>query len=488
MAREVTVLGLGGDVLRGVRLDADGDSPVRGTVASWPLGAVEASAPAGDADFAAQAAEEAVAAADAETAEGGSSALAESFAGAAETFGTREFVLSLPLSMLLVKTLRLPVDARDRLAETAREALMAVSPFPDEEILVGAEVVAETDEELVAVVAALPESAAAGVSEALADAKVHVLRTDATALGWLRGLWPRICERQDVTRRLVLMDLDGGWDLVLLEDGAPAVLRGLGEVDDAAGLGREVMLSLCQRDRGADDVQEVVVCSRGALADDVLERLAVFGPVRTVTVEDEYAGVEGSALRVVEGAALDVTPATWREAHAESRFLRSMKLGLGIAAGLWLAVMAGLFSVDAVYDFRTGRVKAAGKAHERAWKAVRDTTNSVALIERYRDHAHGALEILKTVTDEMPGGEGFYLQSFSYRRGESVRLVGFSDERVSNRDFQDRLKNAAFEDSERLFAEVKSRSDDRSTKKGFKLDLECLFPGSDEDDGNGGGR
>ena len=65
-------------------------------------------------------------------------------------------------------------------------------------------------------------------SAALAAAKVHVLRTDATALGWLRGLWPQICARADAARRIVLLDLDGGWDLAVIDEGAPTFLRGIG--------------------------------------------------------------------------------------------------------------------------------------------------------------------------------------------------------------------------------------------------------------------
>jgi len=42
--------------------------------------------------------------------------------------------------------------------------------------------------------------------------------------------------------------------------------------------------------------------------------------MRTVRVEDDFAGVEGNARRAQEGMALDVTPAAWREARAESRF------------------------------------------------------------------------------------------------------------------------------------------------------------------------
>lgn len=486
MARKVTVLGLEGATLRGVRLETGGEAPVRDAEADWPLVADApgadgegASAPELPPDEAAAAPDEAAAA----------EPLVQAFEAAAAAFGTREVALSLPLSMLLVTTVRVPASARDTLEETAREALAAISPFPDEPLTPGIEAMIETDEEIVAVAAALPDAAAAEVGEALAAARVHVVRTDATALGWLRALWPRICEKEeDAARRIVLLDVCGGWDFALVEAGAPTYLRGLGEVADAAALGREVMLSLFQA--GGGDVEEVVVCARAPAADDVAARLAAFGPVRTVLAEDAFAGVEGSALRAAEGETLDVTPEAWREARAEARFRRGLARWAGAALGAWVLLMGALFGVDAVYDFRTGRVNAARneRRHKSAVRDVVATTNSVALIARYRDHAHGALEVLKTVSDLMPDAAGMHLQSFSYRRGESVRVRGFAEQREDNRDFQDSLKKAAFDDETPLFEDVKSASNERATKKGFPLDLECFFFPKDAADEKGGAR
>lgn len=487
MAKEVTVLGLEGDGLKGLRLDGDDASYARGDVASWAFAVDE---PDAGEPSAADAAAEAVAAADAAPETEEESPLVGAFAAAAETFGTREVSLSLPLSMLLVRTVRLPIEERDNLADAALAALKEVSPFPDESLTPGVEVVAETDSEILAVVAALPDAAAEEVSGALDAAKVHVVRTDATAFGWLRGLWPRICERQDVSRRLVLMDLGAGWDFVLLVDGAPVYLRGIGFVESVAELGREVMLGLLQAEGGDDGVDEVVVCSQGPVDEAVLARLAQFGEVRTVLAEDEYLGVEGSARRVVEGASLDVTPAAWREARTEARFTRTLMRTLAVVGGLWLLLMAVLFGVDAVYAFRTKRVNGARteKVHQKAVKEVVAMTNSVALIERYRDHAHGALEILKTVSDLLPDDDGMTWTKFAYTRGASVRVTGFAQERDHNRDYLDVLKNAAFDDEERLFDSVKSASSDKKTKKGYPLDIECFFPTGDDDGKKGGSR
>ncbi len=486
MAKQVTVLGLEGDTLRGVRLDAAGEDFVRGSAEAWPLVAPEPADEGvpGDGEAEAEPAAETVVEED--------KPLARAFRAAAMAFGTREFVLSLPLSKLLVKTVRLPVEARDDLLGAAQLELDGISPFPDEALTPGVEVVAETDKELVVLVAALPEAASAEVSAALAAAKVHVLRTDATALGWLRGLWPQLCATLHVARRIILLNLDGGWDLVVLDEGAPTFLRGIGSVAGPAELGREVMLSLLALDGGRGDGDEVVVCARGEPDAAVLAKLADFGPVRTVVAGDDFAGVEGSARRVVEGSALDVTPAAWVEARTENRFRRKLFAGLAVAGGVWLALMAVLFGVDTAYDLLADHQKSLqrDRRHAAAFREVADMTNRVALIERYADHAHGALEVLKTVSDCLPPSEEMAFRTFQYRRDESVRVNGSAAAREDLRSFTERLEAATFEDDDEtpVFAKVQQSGGETQTKKGVRFAIECFFHGEDEETSRRRGR
>ncbi len=480
MAKQVTVLGLEGDTLRGIRLDAVDDGFVRGPVASWPLVTEESGdASSAEDEFAVEgddaAATEAVVEED--------KPLARAFRAAAETFDTHEVVLSLPLSRLLVKTVSLPAEAREDVLGAAQLELDGISPFPDEVLTPAVEIMAETEKEIVAVVAALPEAACMEIGEALAAAKVTVVRTDATAFAWLRGLWPRLCEKENAARRLVLLNLDEGWDVVVLADGAPSFMRGLGVVAGAAELGREIMLSLLSQSVVQGDADDVVVCSRTPPAADVLARLADFGPVRTVLVEDDFVGVEGAARRTIEGSTLDVTPATWVEAREESRFLKKMKVGLSIAGGIWLIVMAALFGVDTAYDFMAGYQKRQQKeaAHANAYKKVRKMKDRVLIIERYTDHARSALSVLKAVSDSLPDSEKMAFRDFQYRRNESVRVSGTAGEFEELRTFEDNLDSATFGDEdEKLFAKVQP-GDENSRKAGVSFDITCFFHDPEED-------
>ena len=511
MAKEVTVLGIEGAFLRGVRLEERSGAFVCAEVESWPLveGAADGTSVAAFAgetpatptdittsmgdqtaattDFLEDAPVEAVAEED--------KPLARALRAAVKHFGQSEFTLSLPLSKLLVKSVRMPVEAREDLLGAARLELDGISPFPDEELAPAAEVVAETDSEIQVLVSALPASAAAEISAALAAARVHVTRTDATALGWLRSLWPRLSE-VEAQRRLVLLNLGDGWDLAVLDGGAPVQLRGIGAVGSAAELVREVTLSLLACEAGGADVDDVAVCSLGQPDEDVLARLAAFGPVRTILVENPSEGVEGCARRVAEGIAFDVTPADWAESRTESRFRSKLKAFLAVAVGLWALVMGVLFGYEIVFDQMRDHQKDLRKgAHAKAYKEVLDMTNRVALIDRYEDRSTCALEMLKLVSDSLPDDDGMTFDFFRFRRGDSVFVRGKASQRESWRQLEQALRAAqaprpgkedeADDDAPPLFAEVKPSDSSQNRDGMFPFTVEAKFPVSKDEDSSG---
>jgi len=488
MAKEVVMLGLEDGFLRGVRLEGDAAAWTRRLEDAWPLTVPEEEKAPEAADEAVEATEEVVAE---------DRPLARAFKAAAARFGRREFALSLPLSCLLVRVVRLPIEARDDLLAAALTALETISPFPDEILTPAAEVLAETDRELVVLVAALPAEACADVTEALTVAKVRITRTDISMLGWLRGLWAEVCARAEARRRVVLMHLGATWDLAVLDEGAPVYLRGIGAVDSAAALGREVTLSLLQIEGDTPEGPvDVVVCAPEMPPEDVRARLAAFGEVRFVRVEDVALGVEGAAYRAVEGATLDVTPADWREQLVEARFRRKLYAALGVAVGLWVALMGVFYGVDATYDFLADQQKdlCLEPRHKRAYQQMTDMTNSVVLIERYADHARGALEILLQVTKCLPDvGDEMTLRSLKYERDGSVRLQGTARERDDVYKFIDNLGAAVYEapadaeedaerEPEKIFGDVRQTGTTKVNNKGtIPFNIDAFFPQALED-------
>ncbi len=492
MKKSITVLGIEADGVRGIRLMQNKAEWRVADRCFWRIGGADASADAtsaSDGGGAAQSGGIDDAAGEAHDRYGD---LVEAFREAAHRFGTREVVLSVPLSSLLVKVASVPAEGRDRLRETAAEEIGKVSPFPDEAPVAGVETVQETDAGVISMFAALPEAEAAEIGDALDEAKVRVLRTDISALGWLRTHWMEIYpEGETVPRRkVVLMDCDDGWDVVVLDSQVPSLLRGLGGISDADDVFREVTLSLIRADASVE-ASEIVVLSKSGVDGPLARRFGELAPVRVVSVggadgdaasgagggHGAFDGVEGIAIRTSEGYSLDVTPADWAEARAEARFSKRLFTFIAVAAAGWLLAMAGLFGVPFAYGRMAERQKAMSRRHAAEFREVKEMRDKVKLVQQYSDHARGSLEILKAVSDRMP--EGITLTSFSFRRGERLSIVGEADQPTRVYGFKNALADTETEDGEKLFAEVNLTGPSQS-RGVHRFSIECLFEAKEE--------
>ena len=389
-----------------------------------------------------------------------------------------EVVLALPLSRLIMTMVSVPKDEDS--VEFATPVLQKLSPFPDEALTVSCETVRESEEGRVVIATALPESAADDIAEALDAAKFNVVQIDALVLGAMRGLWKEIA-CSDTGRKLVLIrDVDCISAVVLDGDG-PSSIRA---IQPGAELKREVMLSLLDAEDfgGARKLDEIVVVESEEaesvpLQDDAL---TVFAPVRRITVGAQAALV-GVAERAKDETSLNALPESWREVLDETRYKAKMFRYLAVAGGLWLLIMGTLFGVPIAYGFMTDHQKSLSKQHARQFKAVKDMKAKVDLIHKYSDHARGALEIMKAVSDRLP--EGVTLASWDYKREDGVRVKGDADTAEATYAFKDAMDALAAgegEDAEPIFNEV-LLSGPNASKGKFSFNLDCQYQKEDEE-------
>ena len=405
-----------------------------------------------------------------------------------------EAVLALPLSRLVVKMVRV-AEGEDPVA-VATPVLAALSPFPDEPLTVSCETVSETEKGRVVLAAALPESAADDIADALDAAKVNVTRVDALALGELRALWGQLGDaassrvrdggdssatRQDAaspngygTRKLVLLKNVDCISLFVLDDDVPSAVRA---ITSAGDLRREVMLSLLEAEdfAGGKPLSEIVVSG-----DVDATGLEAFAPVRRIEGAGEEAVFAGIEARSADPAALDVLPDSWREVLDETRFKAKLKKFLAIAGGIWALVMLVLFGVPVVFGLLTDHQRTLSREHSRQYKAVLATKEKVNLVRKYSDHSRGALEIMKAVSDTLPMPEDadsscIELNSWNFKREEGVRFSGEADTAALVYQFKDALIDSG------IFAEVNLQGPSAGKGNRQRFDIDCRFQAEEEE-------
>ena len=411
---------------------------------------------------------------------------------------SREAVLALPLNRLLVKMVRVAPD-EDPIA-IAEPILKTMSPFPDEALTVSCEIVRDDEKGRVVIAAALPESAVDDIGEALDAEKLSVVRIDSLVLGQLRGIWNTLGESS--TRRLVLFDSPDCLSCIVLDSDQPSAIRA---ITDRTNLWREVTLSLLEAEDfgGAKKIDEIIIVEQdksdasggetpppqdadprgGAVSaapnkEDPFNVLAAFAPIRCITVGSDAALV-GVAERSEDEGALNALPESWRELLEETRFKAKLIKYLAIAGGIWLLIMAVLFGVPMVYGFMTSHQKSLSKQHQRQYAAVKEMKAKVDLIRKYSDHARGALEIMKALSDRLP--EGITLSGWNYKRDEGVRVTGEAETAEDVYEFKDKMDALAEgenNEGEKIFGSVNLNGPNASKGK-HRFDLDCQYKTGD---------
>ena len=385
-----------------------------------------------------------------------------------------EAVLALPLSRLVVKMVK--VGAEEDAVQVASGVLSAMSPFPDEPLTVSCETVRETDKGRVVVAAALPEGAADDIGDALDAAKLNVTRVDILALGELRALWDQIMAEPQGARRLVLLKGDDCISLFVLDGDQPLAIRAITSEGD---LRRELMLSLLEAEDfgGAGALAEIVVAGEIDVAG-----LEAFAPVRRIERGEDPVrlALGGVAERAQDESSLDALPASWREVLEETRFKAKLKKFLAVSGGIWALVMAVLFGVPVVFGFLTDRQKTLSRGHSRQYQAVLATKDKVTLVRKYSDHARGALETMKAVSDLLPLPEGsdsscIELNSWSFKREEGVRFSGEAESAQLVYQFKDALIESG------LFAKVDLNGPSAGKGNRQRFDIDCRFEAEEDE-------
>lgn len=466
---EIIALAAEGDALRGVRFVPRGrDSWARVGGGEWPL--KEQNQPP---DLA-PAAEFADGGVDAGTVVATDTPMFRGLTAAKSELGADKVVIALPLSRLMTRIIKVPVEMRDDIQSAVALQMDKFSPFQGEEQSVGCEILSETETDLWVFAAAMPEPVYEKIREELESVKLKVVRTDVAVLGWFRSLCGP-CKLVQNGRRLVMMNIGDGWDLLVLDNGCPVLARNLGTAADPVEISRELTISLMniELDAGSSDASDILVISSEKPEEAFLETLRNdFGiPATWMKLPNPYGGVEGVALRTGEGATMDLTPQSWRDDLRERTIRKRVLTFAGIAMAIWAVAMGVLFAGPAVYTQMTNNLRKKSRSISRSYKQVADTRERVNLILKYTDRSYSTLEMLRMISEQLP--EGITLTSINYKRNEGLKISGEADQSTQVYELKDKFA------ANKLFSNV-SLTGPSVVKGKNKFDINAQFPGGKE--------
>lgn len=384
--------------------------------------------------------------------------------------GGGEVVVAFPLSSLLLRIIKMPVEMRDDLADAVALQMDKISPFDDGQYSTGYEVLSEDEEHVWVLAAAMSNAVFNEINEPLQQVGWRVVRSDIGLLGWLRVLCGPL-KLNNPGRRIVLTEFGNLWTLLVMNHGTLVLARSFSGVSSHDALLRELTLSMMnvEIEAGVLAIAEILI-----LAEERPDQ-ELFGKLKDLfSVTPEYrelpsleGGVEGVALRSSEKDVVDLTPQYWHDELKEKAVRKKVMTVVGVACVIWAVGMVVLFGGPIVYNEMTKRVRAKGKAHYRAYKAVSDTRERVNLILSYTDRQYSPLEILRVISGYLP--QGITLTGFNFKKQEGVRISGEAE--MPSQVYS--LKEAI--DADELF--VSSTLTGPSASRGkHKFEINAAFP------------
>ena len=354
-------------------------------------------------------------------------------------------VLGVPTSSLMVKLLKFPVAAGEDLSDAISLQMDKLSPLSADELTYGYEIIAESNDEITVLAAALPNSYFEALEGPLKACGVKSLRIDAALLGWWHAIRAHE-ELQDAAGRCILLvRVADEWDLMILDNGVPIFIRGLGVIETAEDLVREVMLSMlhAEAEHASLPLNKVVMASAHTLPGSSASLQDLTGmAVRQISLPDENIDALGIAWRTVDAqmaVALDLTPAAWKQQAASAVTQRRFLFGLGAAVAVWVISAAVLWGGPVVLEklvkWREQQIQKIASDY----KQVANAMERVKLIRNYMDRSNSVLESMRTVVISQP--EGVDLTSLTYRRGESIKVSGEALDPSNVYAFKDGIEN-----------------------------------------------
>lgn len=380
-----------------------------------------------------------------------------------------DVTVALRTSELLLRVMEVPTVEKNEIADMAVFQIDKISPFPQDQLAISHEVLQQTEERSLVLMAASRRKCIDAIGDSFQAAGIRVHSIDARVLGWLRLM--RDAGHLDGDRCEIIILCDGiDRTLVVTCSGLPMIFRPLDRAeageDAVQELTREIgyTLTLLETEHALPAPSGIRFWSADGESTEPYAGLAeVCGiPVEEHRLAELPPLSEGLIRRArAGGSRIELVPREWIE-HAERRRLqRKYTLVAAAIAAVWLVVLLGFFITYKVRDVALKRAEAHVAAIEPEARQALENRRKLTALKVYTDRSDSALECLREVTALLPA-EGIEFSAYSYTKGKGVTLRGTAEQDNTAYDFFEALTGSG------LFTGLKDQNVNTKVDKGVR--------------------
>jgi len=382
---------------------------------------------------------------------------------------TGDITVALRTSELLMRVMEFPIVEESELTDMVGFQIDKISPFPQEQLAISHEVLQQTEETSLVLMAAAKRSGIDTIGDTFEAKGIRVHGIDARVLGWMRLLEDEghlgggDCE-------ILIIDDGIDFSMAVVASGVPVAFRMLdtqaGALDTGDELAGEIGYTLTTLDTERDMPipSAIQFWSHDGLAASLRTKLSEKCgiPVHHHPLTSLPPLSEGIARRILaDGSRIELVPREWIEHKKRKQLQRKFTLIASSIAAVWIIALLVSYSFYKVRDIRLNGVERHLAAIEPAARNALENRQKLKALKVYTDRSDSALECLREVTQLLPPGN-IEFASYNYKKGKGITLRGTASSDETVYDFFEALT------ASKLFERLKDQSVNAKTIKGVR--------------------
>lgn len=388
--------------------------------------------------------------------------------------------LGIPLENTFLRVLTFPACDRTEIDGMVRLQMDKMSPFPLDDMEVSYEVLQSDDNGYIVLSVGVKRDFVEDITNRLESLGIIVERIDVDTLGWWRLLRDRV-EQTLPKQQMVLIFDHQRIDLIVLENKVPILLRtvahyngeGIETVwDDVSAECARTLLWLELQGKVESSVG-LYVLHEGKDVNGLLEKLE-----KTCGIKPMYISLEtlqllpvGLAHRFADKTELNLISSRWYQALQERVKRRTVRYVAMALLGAWIMLVGILTAIWILQKAVLAKYEKNLQTYKTPAHDVLKLKRRMAILNRYMDKSGSALEYLREITSLMP--QGLKLVSFTYKKGEFVKISGEAERSELVLGFNERLN------SSKMFAHVTAETQTMTPEGKYRFGFNIKLAGAE---------
>lgn len=345
-----------------------------------------------------------------------------------------DITASIRTSELIMRTMEFPSADPTEIESMVGFQIDKISPFPLDQLAVTHEILQETPNGALVLMAAARRECIDAVGETFKQKAIHIHSIDARILGWIH-LLNQEGHLEGEGCEVLVVDDDFDFSVVVMHEGVPLAFRSIDtSLKDASRmneLAEEIGYTLITLDteHNLPDPKAINIWTLSGIPDENIATLAekTTFEVRAHELSTLPPLSEGIVRRALNKKNhIELIPREWIDHEKNRRLQKRFAVSAAVIGSIWLCTLLALFGVYETRAIAFNKLNERKNALRAEAEVATENRRKLRALKVYTDRSNSSLECLLEATSRLPVGD-IDFSSFRYEKSSGVTLRGTAE-------------------------------------------------------------